>query len=783
MAIWGSSATDIFIPSHNGSLVQGGYEDRTILHYNGSSWSGQNGNVLGTFNDIWGISGSIVFAVGDGGVIAKTTNNGTDWTDGTSGTLHDLHGVWGNSSSNFYAVGESGTILHFNGSGWSTVTSGTVNRLNAVWGNSANNIFVVGEDGTILHFDGSSWNVQESGVKANILGVWGTNDGAHVYAVGNSRWIIDHWEYTLLHWESSAATWNIMTSFSTTTRKLIDIWGTSSSNVYAVGEDGVLLHYNGSAWSEIASGTTADLYGIWGSSASNVYAVGAFGTLLRYDGNSWVPTTPLDSNSEEIYDAAFWNAVTSLKSRVEESSQGSMYRVIYASSQRHGVFSSIDQGKQWHNVTSTPYDINELELGSIIVGSEGGVLQAGDGTMIARVIDDVTLNGIENAYVTYSADIGGQTQTGSNYTDSGGFCVFSVKAGEYAMAASKTGYLTEETLPGDEVPVNAGMTQFVTFVMNDPVIHVFLDGVERFAAGGTISSENGTLTPVVYENFQWSDQETSSGNMMVGYGSWVTLEVGPGPGFGVQSVHVGSTAVSLDGSNRFTLSLLDQPETTVSVVFAPKDGDDDGFEGPLGNNSDCDDSDPAIHPEAQEICDNIDNDCDTLVDENLTQATTCGVGACAGNNGVETCSEGVWGNDTCDPLAGASAEICDNIDNDCDPSTGDGTGESWYGESCDGPDTDLCLEGTLACTAGEQSCTDATGDTDEICDGGDNNCDGLIDENFSDADNDGIADCIDGSDTDEDGFPDNVEIQCGSDPDDINSRCSYGLPWMILLTD
>ena len=68
-----------------------------------------------------------------------------------------------------------------------------------------------------------------------------------------------------------------------------------------------------------------------------------------------------------------------------------------------------------------------------------------------------------------------------------------------------------------------------------------------------------------------------------------------------------------------------------------------------------------------EACDGIDNDCNGLVDDNLTRMTACGVGLCEGNTGNETCSDGSWVNDTCDAFAGAVAEVCsDGIDNDCD---------------------------------------------------------------------------------------------------------------------
>ena len=63
------------------------------------------------------------------------------------------------------------------------------------------------------------------------------------------------------------------------------IWGSSPSDIYAVGTRGVIIHYDGSSWNEMDSGTENDLLAVWGSSANDIYIAGADGTILHYDGN------------------------------------------------------------------------------------------------------------------------------------------------------------------------------------------------------------------------------------------------------------------------------------------------------------------------------------------------------------------------------------------------------------------------------------------------------------------------------------------------------------------
>jgi hypothetical protein len=214
------------------------------------------------FSGVDAVNATNVWAVGGGGLAGRW--NGTAWT-ATSTPLPGalLLGVDGSAPDNVWAVGStgSGTLTErWNGASWSVVPSPNP--------------------------PDATWSLQLNGVKAF--------SGSDAWAVGSysaaaapvARTVIQRWDGTA---------WSIVPSPNpdTEVNLLTDVDGAASNDVWAIGNlgheiyggtprRGLVLHWNGSAWSQVnVPGTTSDgtinfptLEDVFVVSANDVWIVG-----------------------------------------------------------------------------------------------------------------------------------------------------------------------------------------------------------------------------------------------------------------------------------------------------------------------------------------------------------------------------------------------------------------------------------------------------------------------------------------------------------------------------
>lgn len=79
------------------------------------------------------------------------------------------------------------------------------------------------------------------------------------------------------------------------------LWSISPKDIWAVGDLGLIMHFDGTAWTTTTGVTTKDLTAVWASSATDVWAVGTTGTVLRYNGTNWTVGTAGTANLKGVF--------------------------------------------------------------------------------------------------------------------------------------------------------------------------------------------------------------------------------------------------------------------------------------------------------------------------------------------------------------------------------------------------------------------------------------------------------------------------------------------------
>jgi hypothetical protein len=177
-----------------------------------------------------------------------TSSHNFIWAQSSISGEASLSGCWVFGPKDIYVVG--GAVWKYDGAKWTNVSPTDQRGVNLSGGLSGFSMFAQSESDYWLTYAGNVINV--SGLNARLF-------------------LLDSLKPGFLH----------------------SSWGTSSSDMYSVGDGGTILHFDGNAWTKMASGTTKDLHSIWGTSDQNIWAAGYNDTkgtvaIVHYDGSQWV---------------------------------------------------------------------------------------------------------------------------------------------------------------------------------------------------------------------------------------------------------------------------------------------------------------------------------------------------------------------------------------------------------------------------------------------------------------------------------------------------------------
>lgn len=336
--IWGTSSSDIY------SVGAG-----AVSHFDGSTWTPMDaGTTAYLFGGPWGSSATDVFAVGTLGTVLRGLRGATvtvtpDTTltaiddqvqlaasaeDAGANPISGVSFTWSSSDSSV-AIPDSAGLVTALGNGTATITATapggaaasaavTVQQVAVSWSTSPasgtapsvgssfqfTTLEVLDHNGNVVASPTFTWETLNS----NVVTVDGSGTFTPV-AAGQATIVTqidDLIRYTVVTVTDPSLTpvnlWAPV-GIGVTSNHLNDVWGTSGADVWAVGDGGDILHFDGGTWSVAQTGGNT-LNSVWGVSDTNVLAVGNLSTILRYDGASWTPM----SNPAPAGISAVWAA-------------------------------------------------------------------------------------------------------------------------------------------------------------------------------------------------------------------------------------------------------------------------------------------------------------------------------------------------------------------------------------------------------------------------------------------------------------------------------------------
>lgn len=265
VSLWGNSPKNVWAVGHDWNW------DANIFHYDGQKWTPITGAVTAQpyavfYQDIIGFGENELFLVGSKVTFSPIyhESNLIVHYDGTHFQVMDtpvgdngLLKIWGSDRTNIWACGWDGILFHFDGSVWTRVPFDTTQVILSIFGFGrdylySTSAYEVTPDGKYADTTTCFFSSYQNGTWIKEDSLIGGGDRVYWYGFGfNDLWgtspdnlySISSWV-----WHRESGQWKMM---------LGDYWmlnrirGSASNNIFALGDNGIVFHFNGENWGRI----------------------------------------------------------------------------------------------------------------------------------------------------------------------------------------------------------------------------------------------------------------------------------------------------------------------------------------------------------------------------------------------------------------------------------------------------------------------------------------------------------------------------------------------------
>jgi hypothetical protein len=280
--LWGSGPQDLWAVGDGG----------TILHFDGAGWARARSGTTDTLVAISGRGRGDAWAAGRGRTLLRLRDK--DWqpvlaaADGgaasrppAAGEFHDLVALsngeaWvvGGAERNAAGGDEPAGVCilgRLDARGWLFDQDDACGPLVQVWGRSPDDVWARG-GGDVIHWDGRTLTKNPPGKPTPLVGRHGAADG---------------WRLQIDWGSGTAGTLSHETRAPRVERapRARDFWAFGDADVWTIGGDGALAHFDGAAWQ--SGDAPLRIEDVAARAADDLWAVASPATLLHYDGQAW----------------------------------------------------------------------------------------------------------------------------------------------------------------------------------------------------------------------------------------------------------------------------------------------------------------------------------------------------------------------------------------------------------------------------------------------------------------------------------------------------------------